>query len=414
MSEPSDDESTTRAPQRAGEPRGHRDDRPSRSRSWLPLFVAAAAGALVVGGAWWLTEQREPTAPAPLAPAPKRVSVLDAVPEASMLVATLDVRALRASPLVGPYLGGERSVDGLGTLREACGFDPIERVDELAFVVPTDGVDELGLAAMGPVPEEALLGCAERLIAARGGRPVRSSLGGFRTVRDASTASTSAGEIALRAMPTAERSGGERTMILVGSGSSLRGMIDAAEGATPRFESNRDHAALRSELASYPAMRASLVLSSEQRRSIDASLGTAEPELAEAMRSLRGAALGVRLDGPRAEVAVVADLQSEAHARSFASVVDPARTRLAKAPAVELLGARSLLDRARIVPTEARVRLELASDASELGTIAQRALAARAMFERTNAAAVDPSASPSPSGSTTPVARPAASARPQP
>jgi hypothetical protein len=358
------------------------------ARALVPLALGAAGA----GVAWFALSQRSGPVEAPTTPSRVRpVTVLDAAPSNTLLFAQLDLRQLRSHPLVAPLLGGDRAVDGLGTLRAACGFDPIERVDELALIVPPRGVDEVGLAAVGPVPAESLLACAERLVRARGGEPIRSSLGGFRTVRDVTSAS--AGEIAVRDESASAGSASQttsRTLILVGAGPSLRSMIDAAEGTIPRLDASAEHRALRALVEPQTSLRATLVLSREQRDELASAASSAE--LPRGLAEVRGVSFGLRLEDARADAVIVAVTTDAASARSLSEAVAAARRRLSTVPAIELLGARPLLDRARIEVRDASVRVELAAELRELEDIARSALAARALLE---GAAAPPGGAPS-------------------
>ena len=79
-----------------------------------------------------------------------------------------------------------------------CGFDPMDTLSEVAIAIPAAGdAGEFGLVATGAVDDEALLACASKVIDARGGHAVTTSVGSFRSVRDAAL-STNGGEIAVR------------------------------------------------------------------------------------------------------------------------------------------------------------------------------------------------------------------------
>ena len=115
-----------------------------------------------------------------------RSRALDAVPSGALLVAVADLAALRASPIGGPLLREGREIEGLGKVRDVCGFDPIDQLDEIALAIPAAGDSgDFGVVAAGAVDGDALLACASKVIEARGGQPVVTSIGSFRSVRDA-------------------------------------------------------------------------------------------------------------------------------------------------------------------------------------------------------------------------------------
>jgi hypothetical protein len=328
-----------------------------------------------------------------------------------MLVVALDLRALRSSPWLAPYLGGERAVEGLGALRGACGFDPIERVDELVLVVPERGVDELGIVARGAPTADALLACAERFVRARGGEPVRSSIGGFQTVRDRSARSS--GEIAAK-----------RELVLVGTGEALRAMVDAAEGSLPRLASNAVHAELAAALGERADARATFAISDEQRASLAELVASAGERIPSALLRLAGVGLAARLDGEKVELALVLTSVDARGAQALAEALATARTDAASAPATAVLGAAPLLDRLAVRVDGANVQARIRLTVPEVEAVLARAELARSLLDSPPRAAgvapsalANPSAAPPPSSFRRPAVSPSAvaprSLRPQ-
>jgi hypothetical protein len=379
---------------------------PSRSFSRSPgarsrrTFLAAFALVAVAVIAAVFELRRAPIPPPPAdPPAPHAI---DAVPARSMLVVALDLRALRSSPWLAPYLGGERAVEGLGALRGACGFDPIERVDELVLVVPERGIDELGIVARGAPTAEALLACAERFVRARGGEPVRSSIGGFQTVRDRSARSS--GEIAAK-----------RELVLVGTGEALRGMVDSAEGSLPRLASNAVHAELAAALGERAHARATFAVSDEQRASLAELVASEGERIPSALLRLAGVGLAARLDGEKVELALVLKSSDPGGAQGLADALASARTDAASAPATAMLGAAPLLDRlaVRVDGTNVQARIQLT--VREIESVVARAELARSMFasppravQSAPSALANPTAAPPTSSLRLPAAPPSA------
>src|SRR6185503_16245563 len=95
----------------------------------------------------------------------------------------------------------------------------------------------------------------------RGGRPVITSIGSFRSVRD--TAGTGGGEIAVR-------KGGP---LLLGGGIYLRAMIDAADGHTPTIRSSVAHTGLAREVGA-ASIRLTVVLTRDQRQALAEELAS--------------------------------------------------------------------------------------------------------------------------------------------
>ncbi len=172
-----------------------------------------------------------------------RGGILGAVPRDAFLLVTIDVEALRASPLAVPLLGGDSTkLLGVGAFVETCGFDPLTRVKEIALAVPEGGDHgDFGLLAMGDLRQAELLDCAQKVIVARGGHPKLGKRGSFITVEDEDDPVGAKPRIALR-------DGGP---LLVGRGAWLQSMIDAAEGKIPSVRAGSPHLALREALTAY-------------------------------------------------------------------------------------------------------------------------------------------------------------------
>jgi hypothetical protein len=270
----------------------------TRTRNALVFGAAAAAAA---AGLFAIERSRRPLDLSP--------KVLDAVPAGALLVATADLEALRASPTgAGALLLKDREIPGLGKVRDVCGFDPLDTLTEAAIAIPATGdAGEFGLVATGPVDAEALLACASKVIDARGGRAVTSTLGSFRAVRDASLTST-AGEIAVRR-------GGP---LLLGAGPYLLAMIDAADGRAPTIRSSAAHTFLARAVGG-GQIRVTAVLSPEQRRVVADELESGGAGGA----TIQAAALGVTL-GPNIGLHAVlsCDASCGSVARRLAEVRD--------------------------------------------------------------------------------------------
>ncbi|HEY4122315.1 MAG TPA: hypothetical protein VGM56_30820 [Byssovorax sp.] len=186
---------------------------------------------------------------------------LDAVPAGALLVASADLAALRGAGAFGEVLQRGREIQGVGKVKDICGFDPIEQIDGAALAIPAaNTAGDFGLVAVGTFDDEAILACAAKVIAARGGRPVTTPLGGFRSVHDG--ASAEGGEIAVK------RGGG---LMLLGGGSYLRAMVDASEGRIPNVHTSAGHAELARAVGD-GAVRLTFVLSPEQRAAMSADL----------------------------------------------------------------------------------------------------------------------------------------------
>jgi hypothetical protein len=199
--------------------------------TWLLLALALAATA-------WLLAH---------APAAKRaatpraeVDIVAAVPAGPELLFTADVAAL------GAQAAGELLQAGGGALlglRELCGFEPLLGLRRLALAMPAaqpgETAGDFALIAETSLQPEPVLRCAEAVIHKRGGKPVRSHLGAFSSVRDQDKP---LGEVAIR---------GDGLFVLSG-GQYFRDVMDAASGARHEDEAaqlrSRVHAAVRRKL----------------------------------------------------------------------------------------------------------------------------------------------------------------------
>jgi hypothetical protein len=203
-----------------------------RRASWLLLLVALVAAALLVWRAQGHARVVRPT-----------FDLLSVVPPGPELLVTADVSAL--SPTVAAELLRAGGGALLG-LREQCGFEPLLALRRFAFAMPfrdqpADGPSDFALIAETALEPEPVLACAETVIRRRGGRPARSMLGAFTSVRDQSKP---LGEVAIRA----------DGLFVLSGGRYFREVIDAANGAASGDEvarlRSRAHVAVRRKLGS--------------------------------------------------------------------------------------------------------------------------------------------------------------------
>jgi hypothetical protein len=291
---------------------------------------------------------------------------LDAVPSGALLVATADLTALRASPVGAAFLREGREIPGLGKVRDVCGFDPMDTLTEVAVAIPAAGdAGEFGLVAAGPVDDEALVGCASRVIDARGGHAVTTAVGSFRSVRDA-TLSITGGEIAVRR-------GGP---LLLGAGAYLRAMIDAADGRSPTIRSSTAHAFLAREVGEASA-RVTVVLTPEQRRTLAEELesGGAAGSPAAAVRA---GALGVKL-GQVVSLDAVVSCENATACAELARALGEARDARARELAVRLVGFGALLEQVKITADGGIVHARVELPADQAARLAERLVALRGM-----------------------------------
>ncbi len=274
-------------------------------RAARPYVLFFALVAAVVAAAFWLGRRGS------------SVDILTAVPADAWLVATIDVEALRASPLAQPLLGAGEGGDtasraasvipGLGTLADACGFDPLTRIDRVVLCSPEGGErGDFGVAFTGHFTRDELTQCADKITRARGGSPRTTTRGAFSILdSDADAARTR----------FAYRQGGP---FLVGRGAWLDAMIDAAEGKAPR--ERPEHAALRQALApkSGEAPRAVVVTAllpsgvrDRLRGELGAELGSEGERAYASVLAVASAGLALGTGGPGSSTRLAAELHCD-------------------------------------------------------------------------------------------------------
>src|SRR5262249_37302025 len=141
---------------------------------------------------------------------------------------------------------------------------------------------------------------------------------------------TSGGEIAIRGKP-----GGESTLLL-GGGTYLRAMIDAADGRAPSIRASVAHTNLGKEIEE-GAARVTFVLTAEQRNALanDFAAGRAD---AKPLLTLVGGALGLRVNGRAVSLHGVLACDDAPHCNDLATALRAARDERASDLGVRLVG----------------------------------------------------------------------------
>ena len=328
----------------------------TRTRNVLVFGAAAAVAAAGLAG---IARSRRAADFSPRA--------LDAIPAGALLVATADLAALRASPAGAPFLKEGREIPGLGKVRDVCGFDPMDTLTEAAVAIPAAGeAGEFGLVASGPIDDEALIACASRIIDARGGRAVTTTIGSFRSVRDAALA-TSGGEIAVR-------KGGP---LLLGAGAYLRSMIDAADGRAPTIRSSVAHTFLGREVGD-ASVRVTVVLTPDQRRALSEELESGGAAGSPAGSILAGA-LGVKLGSAVVGFHAVLSCESGTACTALARKLGETRDARAKEVALRLTGFAAILQDLKIVPEGELVHARVEVPVEQAAVLMSRLLTLRGL-----------------------------------
>jgi hypothetical protein len=165
-------------------------------------------------------------------------------------------------------------------------------VERVAFVVPTRAEEgDFGLVASGTLDAEALVACAGKVIARRGGRSDVSATGRFRRLREAGAAPA-----------TAELAVAPGGPAIVGPSGFVEQAIALAEAPAAR-PLNQAHAELRALVRPGVAV-ASVVLTDELRRTLVAELAAQGAEDSPWSASAGAAASFAIDDRLHAEVAL--------------------------------------------------------------------------------------------------------------
>jgi hypothetical protein len=317
----------------------------TRTRNALLLCLAAA----LLCAALFAAARRGPRARS-------RPTALGFVPGAAAVVVTADLGRLRSSPLAA-LLRLDEARDALAAgAGPTCGFDPLDRVTEIAFWMPENAESDFGLSAAGDLGADELARCASATIAARGGRPTTTRSSGFVLVSDASLGAGAA-SIAVR----------EPGVVLLGRAAPLGRMMAVAGGRGEGVLDGGAHARLRAELGPGGDVRATVVLSATQRDRLRADPEPGSEELSSVL------AAGASLDaGPRAVLRALVLCERAAACEKLARALTERRDEIRASTALRLAGVASLLERARIESRGDRLSVSVEVPSEDLVRVAQR------------------------------------------
>lgn len=334
---------------------------------------------------------------------PRAGEPLDAAPRGSFLVATMNLAELRRSPLYDVLLGSEPQSQGarttpvlgakalgIDTLAEACGFDPLTRVSQLAVAVPEEGDrGELGMAARVTVSRSELSTCTANLAQKRGGKIGTRNVGGFVVVEDSASA-----EEAARPRLAYGRGG----LLVVGRGAWFDAMLAAADGRAPGARDAEAHAGLRASLTSREGWRSPTLLISallprslrDRVRSEMAEEVSAAGDARDRSRSIMSGVLGVSAvglalragaSGQSIDAAVELVCDTEEACASVEALVLEKRLAWSKELTLRMVGFGSLLDSIEVKRDGARLRITAGAAADALASALDRTLRLKARSE---------------------------------
>ena len=381
-----------------------------RARVVVLGIVGATCAFFVFGGARTATSAGDP---------------FDAAPRDSFLVATVNLAELRRSPLHDVLFGKDSSSRqggpaaempvlaakalGIGKLADACGFDPLTRVERLAVAVPEEGdKGELGMAARVTVTRDELATCTNNLAVQRGGKVATKDVGSFVVVEDSAGA-----EEAARPRLAYGRGG----LLVVGRGAWFDAMLAAADGKKPGAREARAHVAMRSSLTSRDGWRSPTVLISAllPRSLRDRLKGEMTAEVspdgtpADSSQSIMSGVLGVSgvglalragTSGGTIDAAVELVCDTEDGCAAVEKLILKKRLDWSKELTLRLVGFGPMLDSIEVKRDGARLRVTAGAAADALASTIDRVLRLKARSQERG----DPL--PPPAGSSGPGPKP--------
>lgn len=213
------------------------------------VHLAVLLTLVTLAAVWMLTGREKSLSKAPAVRAADLLHI--ALPSAA-LAATVDVTALAESPLGRALLAqaasaAAREPNGCAKRLLAEARRVVVTIPESSTAQGLGAATDVAVLAEGDVLADEVLACAEALMGARGGRPVREAAGSFMVLRDRGTA-IGRGELAIRDGGPLILSGGAYFRELIERGTAEAGASDAPRSA--------QHLALRASVG-----RAPLVLS---------------------------------------------------------------------------------------------------------------------------------------------------------
>ena len=314
---------------------------------------------------------------------------VDAVPRDAFLVATVNLAELRRSPIYDVLLGNESPTGlkkaellstralGIAKLEEACGFDPLMRVDDLAVAVPEEGDrGELGVSARVNLTPEELSRCASTLAGQHGAaKPETRSISGFDVVE-------AAGDEAAR-----PRLGYGHGLLVVGRGAWFDAMLAAADGKAEGVKDAAGHATLRAALTSgegwhTPTVLVTALLPRSLRDRIKREMGGAIDApggvIMAGVLGVSSVGLALRANDQTVDAAVELVCDAGDACASVEKLIGKKRLEWSKELMLRMVGLGPLLDSIDVKRTGPRVRVTASAGANSLASTLDRVLRYRA------------------------------------
>lgn len=328
---------------------------------------------------------------------------IDVVPRDSFLVATVDLAELRRSPISEALLGRGKGVGtskalGLGPLEEACGFDPLSRVQRLAVAAPEEGErGDFGLAARVQVTRQELETCTTALAKRRGASSATRHVGRFTVIEDDHHRSIGYGSEGL---------------LVVGKGSWFATMLDVARKDAPSVVDAPEHQALRTALTSPEGWHAPTIVVTallprtlrERLKKEMAGEASTDPSVAimDAVLGVSAAGIAVRTGDAMKDVDVRLELicdRPEA-CEEVDKLIQRKRLDASKDLALRMLGFGPLFDALETKVEGTRLHASVGMNSAALAGAVDRALKLRGARERRDERSPERIPAPPPPGET--------------
>lgn len=330
----------------------------------------------------------------------------DAIPKSSFIAGTVDFAELRRSPIYDAVIGKEavtadpmRRALGVTALNDACGFDPITRVQKLAVAIPEEGErGEFGVVAKVEVTRDEIERCTRSLAEKRGGKAETHDVGSF-VVLESGTGGSD-GRTAHSRLAY-----GRGGLLVVGKGTWFDAMLGAADHIKPGLKEAADHIALRTSMTSkdgfrQPTLLATAILPRSLRDRLKGEMG-ADVDTHDTSAAIMAGVLGVasvgiaiRAGGPGQNVDASIELvcDSAEACEAVDKLAQKKRAEWSRDLTLRMIGLGSLLDSFEVKRDGARLRATASANADALAETITRIMKLRAR----RSAADDPNPSHGP------------------
>jgi hypothetical protein len=343
------------------------------------------AGAAVLAGSYFYTPRR------PVRP-------IDAVPPDAFVAIEVDVAALRQSGALQAIFGDRNEQ----SLAQACGYDPVDKMDDLVFAVPEGATGDFGVAVKADISKDDLLNCANAVVKAHGGDPTADVVdrGSYSVI----TPRTTSSDATKPARSMGYRAG---SPILVGPRSWVYTMIDSLEDAAYGRGSPGEHLTLRKKLAAEITptpkflVTATVLLERSVREKLKADMlkevGTASDSGTSMMLGVLGMTSGVLgLYESGRDVHVVVDLRCEEEPECIQvqRLIEKVRDEWSRMQALRDFGLGPVLDHLEVDHEGTRLQVRAAAAATDVVSWAKLFLESKPIVPAGAASAASPSGGP--------------------